>query len=137
MAPAVMRQNPNARTKVLLIDDDADSRDVLKIILETDGQDVAIADDGDEGIELARTFRPHVAFVDIQMPRVDGYTVARTMRRELGSEVWLVAVTGRPADMASEAAGFDFHYTKPIALDEVRTMVRAVRLGLGPAVPAH
>ena len=55
---AKMRQNANARTKVLLIDDDADGRDVLKIILEMDGQDVAIADDGDEGIELARTFGP-------------------------------------------------------------------------------
>lgn len=120
-------------TKVLLVDDDNDACDLLRIILEEDGHVVAVADDGDRGIEIARSFRPHVAFIDLRMPRVDGFTVARTLRKELGSEVWLVAVSAQAPDAEGDEAGFDFHYSKPVAVDELRMMIRAVRLGLAPA----
>ena len=76
---------------------------MLQFTLEIDGDQVATANGGMEGLEVAREFRPDVAFVDIMMPGLDGHAVASAMRRDLGSGVWIIAL--RACSSAARGAG--------------------------------
>jgi CheY-like chemotaxis protein len=114
-----------ART-VLLIEDNADARMAVAALLELEGCVVETAADGVAGIEIVRTKRPDVALVDIGLPGIDGYEVARRIR-ELGPpQPFMVALTGysRPEDRdrASEA-GFDTHLVKPVDPEALATLV--------------
>ena len=114
--------------KVLIIEDDADTREVLQLSLELEGQPVAMAANGAEGVALADTLRPDVVFVDLKLPDVDGFEVAQRLRALLGSSVRLVALTGfgRDADRAATAAaGFDGHLTKPVGADAILALLAA------------
>ena len=114
--------------RVLIIEDDADSREVLQISLEAEGQPVAVAADGVEGLSLAATLRPDVVFVDLKMPGLDGFEIARRLRLMFGSGVRLVALTGfgRQEDLAATAAaGFDGHLTKPVGADAILALLAA------------
>ena len=119
---------PARRTgRILLVDDDADARDVLRFTLERDGHAVATAADGLGGLEMAREFRPDIAFVDIMMPGIDGYAVASAMRRDLGSSVWLVALTALPERRArSWGAGFHLHLQKPVQPITLREVIETM-----------
>ncbi len=106
--------------KVLVVDDDPDSAESLAFCLQLEGRKVHYVTSGEDALALAETFAPHVALVDIFMPRVDGHALAAELRRRLGKEVVVVAVTG--ALKSVELSAFDFHLTKPIdfqRLDEV------------------
>jgi signal transduction histidine kinase/CheY-like chemotaxis protein len=108
-----------ARRRILLVEDNPDTREVLQIALEESGHEVAVAADGDEAVRLATGGRPEVMLVDIGLPGKDGYDVAREVRRSLGARPLLIALTGygQPEDRArAMAAGFDLHLTKPIDL---------------------
>ena len=86
------------------------------MILELQGNDTCVAHDGAEALDAARKFKPHVALLDIGMPRMDGYEAARQIRAALGPRVFLVALTGWGQDddqRRAHAAGFDHHMTKP------------------------
>ena len=113
---------------VLIVEDNPDARDMLRTVLEIDGHRVTTAEDGLAGVELAISTRPEIALVDIGLPGIDGYEVARRLRQHLGDGVVLVALTGygQPEDRRqARAAGFDTHLTKPIdpdALAEVLTV---------------
>jgi CheY-like chemotaxis protein len=75
-----------------------------------------VAADGIQAVDLASTFKPHIAFLDIGMPRMDGYDAARRIRELLGRRIVLVALTGWGQDEdkhRSREAGFDQHLTKP------------------------
>ena len=114
--------------KVLIIEDDADAREVLQFSLEIEGQPAAVAGTGAEGLALAATVRPDVVFVDLKLPDVDGFEVARLLRELLGPDVRLVALTGfgRPEDReATAAAGFDEHLTKPVSADTILALLAA------------
>lgn len=115
-------QPPNAR-RVLIVEDNADSRDMLKSLLQLEGCQVSVAEDGRRGLEAILSQRPDVALVDIGLPGMDGYQVARQVRQTLGkNEVYLVALTGygRTEDRrAVLEAGFDEHLVKPLKLDEL------------------
>jgi CheY-like chemotaxis protein len=91
---------------------------MLKMLLELDGYEVGVADDGFAALEAIRRTKPDIALVDIGLPGLDGYQVARGVRKESGLEhVHLVALTGygRPADKeAAMQAGFDAHLVKPL-----------------------
>jgi PAS domain S-box-containing protein len=103
--------------RVLVIEDHDDGREGLVMLLQLHGHDVLQAASGKEGIALACRERPQVALVDIGLPDVDGYEVARRLRGALGDQVTLVAVTGygQPRDRTLAAeAGFDTHLVKPI-----------------------
>lgn len=116
------------RTKVLLIEDDDDAREVLQLSLEAEGQPATVAGTGAEGLALAESLRPDVVFVDLKLPDVDGFEVARRLRALLGRSVRLVALTGfgRPADRdATRAAGFDGHLVKPIGADAILALLAA------------
>ena len=105
--------------EVLIVEDNADSRDTLKVVLEELGHKVEVACDGLEAVERARAAPPEVAVVDIGLPGIDGYEVARRLRAERGRSVYLIALTGygQPEDrLRAFEAGFDLHFTKPVDL---------------------
>jgi CheY-like chemotaxis protein len=109
---------------ILIVEDGADNRESLQELLEAQGHRVDTAIDGERGIERALAGRPDVALVDIGLPLLDGYEVARRIRGAMGSEIFLIALTGygQPDDRArAAAAGFDVHITKPL---DFRTLER-------------
>ena len=115
---------------ILVIEDGVDNRELLTEFLTAKGHQVHAAPDGEEGISLALRERPEVALIDIGLPRVDGYEVARRLRSSLGSAILLIALTGygQPDDRArAVAAGFDVHMTKPMNLDRLTELLSAER----------
>jgi CheY-like chemotaxis protein len=103
--------------RVLVVDDNADMRGTLRVLLGLWGHQTAEAADGDSALGLAATFRPDAVLLDIGLPGLDGYDVARRLRQLPGlGDVLLIAVTGygRPEDVAAcREAGFDRHLLKP------------------------
>jgi CheY-like chemotaxis protein len=109
--------------RILIVEDHPDVRTMLKMLLELQGFDVETANDGERGLEMIEFQQPNVAFVDIGLPGIDGYEVARRVRsRPENDAVHLVALTGygQPKDrqLAAEA-GFDCHLAKPVDLNEL------------------
>jgi CheY-like chemotaxis protein len=107
--------------KLLLADDDESSLKAFALFFEIEGFDVQIARDGWEAIELYDRWRPDLALLDIDMPFINGYGVARRMREDTRAPpVLLIAITGRgdspPEREASLSAGFDHHIAKPAQL---------------------
>jgi PAS domain S-box-containing protein len=121
-----------SQLRILLVDDNADSRTMCALMLEAEGHEVFQSADGKAAVEMFRRVRPQVAVIDIGLPGMDGYDVARHLRSEpLGRDVTLIALTGYgfPEDRArSRAAGFDSHLVKPVEPDELRR-----QLVTGPA----
>ncbi len=116
-AEGVEREQSRAR-RVLVVDDNRDSADSLALLLSLQGHELRCAHSGAEALEVASEFRPHVVLLDIGMPHMNGYEVARRIRAQTGGpEITLVAVTGwgqiEDKRRASEA-GFDQHFVKPI-----------------------
>ncbi len=128
--PKAVERLPIARTRVLVVEDQADARDSLRLLLELDGYLVEVASSGREGIVKFETFHPDALLVDIGLPRMNGYEFAREIRsREAGKAVRLIAISGygQPDDrQRAFEAGFDFHATKPVDYDELtRGLVRS------------
>jgi PAS domain S-box-containing protein len=115
--------------RVLLADDNRDAADSLAMLLEMNGYHVTVGYNGEEALQLARQSRPSVMILDIGMPDMTGFEVARRVRIEpWGAEVCLIAVTGwgQKEDKARAiAAGFDHHLTKPVDPDEVERVLQA------------
>lgn len=113
---------------ILVIEDNHDARETMHAWLEELGHRVYTAADGAEGLDVARTIRPHVALVDIGLPGIDGYQVARTLREtDECRQAFLVAITGygRPEDSArAREAGFDIHLVKPIQPERLAGVIR-------------
>lgn len=113
---------------ILVVDDNRDAADSLHDVLEVHGHEVLAAYDGETAIELIRTRTPQVALVDIGMPNVDGYEVARRVR-ELGARPILVAVTGwgsQSDKQLAKEAGFDYHLTKPLEYATLAALLATV-----------
>jgi signal transduction histidine kinase/ActR/RegA family two-component response regulator len=126
LAPAIERRpdrvfeshgaEPRRTCRVLVAEDNGDAAEMIRVMLELKGHDVRVAGDGLEAVALAREFDPAIAFLDIGMPKLDGYEAARQIRASLGERVVLVALTGWGQDedkRRSREAGFDHHLTKP------------------------
>jgi len=107
----------NSSRRILVVDDNRDAAASLTMILKLMGNDVHTAYDGEAGIEEAASFRPELIFLDIGMPRLNGYDVARHIREQPWSKsMTLVALTGWGQEedrRRSEQAGFDRHIVKP------------------------
>jgi signal transduction histidine kinase/DNA-binding response OmpR family regulator len=117
---------------VLVVDDNTDAAESLALILQMDGHVARVAHDGVRALELARKFHPQVVFLDIGMPEMDGYEVARQLRQaDPMRRPVLVALTGWNAheDLARErAAGFDHHLTKPADLAAVERLLASLKV---------
>jgi CheY-like chemotaxis protein len=112
-----MHQTDDARARrVLVVEDNPDCRETLCRLLTLSGFQVEQAGDGPEGLRKALAWRPAAAVVDIGLPLLDGYEVARHLRQALDGPILLIALTGygQPEDRSRAfAAGFDHHLTKP------------------------
>jgi signal transduction histidine kinase/ActR/RegA family two-component response regulator len=111
---------------VLVVEDNDDLLEMTKEVLEGFGCDVAVARDGPSGLERLNQIRPALAFIDIGLPGIDGYTLARRVRSATTGGPWLVALTGygQPADRERAlAAGFNRHLTKPVSVAALRQAV--------------
>jgi CheY-like chemotaxis protein len=112
--------------RLLVVDDNVDAADSLAVLLRLQGHEVRVAHNGPTALEIARDYRPQMVFLDIGMPVMDGYEVARRLRHMPGlANVRLAALTGwgQQADRRRTAeAGFNHHLVKPVeprALDEL------------------
>jgi len=116
VAPAPVRAA--RRSRVLVVDDNVDAATSLALLLKLDGHDVKLAHDGPAALLAARSFEPQVVLLDIGLPGMSGYEVARELRRDPAfAETTLIALTGygQAEDRRkSKSAGFDHHLTKPI-----------------------
>ena len=117
--------------RVLVVDDNRDAAELLVDSLRALGHVVAVAFDGPSGLEQASAFRPAVALLDLGLPVMDGYELARRLRAQSTAEALkLVAITGygQASDRTqSQAAGFDAHLVKPVDLRELDALIRAPR----------
>ena len=113
--------------RILLIEDNRDAIDALSALLEMDGHTVRTAFDGVDGVRDALAHPPEIIICDLGLPRLDGYGVARALRRrpELATTI-LVALSGyaqaRDKEQAA-ASGFRFHLAKPADLEELRAII--------------
>jgi len=116
-------------TSVLIIEDDDDSRDGLKTLLELNGYRVEVASNGADGLARALAQKPRIALVDIGLPEIDGLEVAVRLRREMGAEgPYLVALSGYADTSDRERAiecGFDAYLVKPINPEELNRVLLA------------
>jgi two-component system CheB/CheR fusion protein len=111
--------------RVLIVDDNRDSADSLGTLLELRGHRVEIVYDGESGLEAAQRFGPEVVLLDIGLPCLDGYEVARRLR-ETDDDLLIVAITGYGQESARERAaeaGFDHHLLKPVDLTVLRDLL--------------
>jgi CheY-like chemotaxis protein len=121
--PAAITAMPSApsraekKLRVLVVEDNRDSADSLKLLLELFGYDVAVAYTGPAGVATAKAWRPDVVVCDLGLPELDGYGVVRELRRNPDtSKARMIAVTGYGSDedrLKTREAGFDAHLTKP------------------------
>lgn len=119
------------KTRVVVVEDNEDSRRMLETLLKLEGHEVRAASDGKEGLETIMAFRPAVALIDIGLPEMNGYALARKIRATLGvNSVYLVALTGygRAEDRQSVLdAGFDEHLVKPLKRGDLSRVLNFVR----------
>lgn len=122
---------PAGGRRILIADDNRDAAESLAMLLEMSGHEVRVAHSGCDALSLAQVFRPTVALVDIGMPDLTGYDVARSLRKTpWGQDVFLVALTGwgQAADKQhAHDAGFNHHITKPVDPEHLDALVLGVR----------
>jgi CheY-like chemotaxis protein len=125
---------------VLVVDDNEDAAETLAELLELWGYQAIIAHDGETGLQVARRFAPEIAILDIGLPRMDGYELARRLRTseqdEAGwqqdeeSSTLLIALTGYGQEedrRKALEAGFDHHFTKPVDIEGLRRALESSR----------
>jgi DNA-binding response OmpR family regulator len=127
-----MPEVPDARSgkRILLVDDNEDATDLLKMLLELDAHRIRIVCNGRTAPEIACEFLPEVACLDISLPDMSGYQVARALRQIPAlAGMTLIAITGMGQDRDRQAgadAGFDHFMIKPLSLDELTGIIRAL-----------
>jgi CheY-like chemotaxis protein len=118
---------PDRPLRILVADDDLDVRASLRMVLTLLGHEVTVAGDGASALEAARTTRPHVALLDLAMPRGSGLEVARQLRQDPSLRgILLVAVSGYGQEEVvaqALAAGFDRHFLKPLELADLQALL--------------
>jgi CheY-like chemotaxis protein len=116
--------------RILVADDNNDALESLATLLQLSGHEVYTAANGAVALESAEQHRPEVALLDIGMPKLDGYEVARRIRAQpWGQRITLVALTGWGQDSdrkRSQEAGFDSHLVKPLDLDKLTELLAAL-----------
>jgi CheY-like chemotaxis protein len=120
-----------SRHRILVVDDNRDAADSLALVLRLTGHQIEMAHDGLEAVQAAAVFRPDVVLLDIGMPRMNGYEVARYLREQpWGKDMALIALSGWGQEKDKQRAleaGFDHHLTKPVeaaALEKLLALLR-------------
>jgi CheY-like chemotaxis protein len=126
VAPAIVKR------RVLIVDDNADGAELLEFGLQALGHETRVARDGPEALVAAQEFHPEVALLDIGLPIMNGYELAREMRKLLAERTpILFAVTGYGQDSdrkKSYEAGFEQHLVKPIDLGALARLIGSTEL---------
>jgi PAS domain S-box-containing protein len=125
---ATAAATPARHKRILIADDNQDAADSLAVLLQMEGHDVTVVRDGREALTTINAVLPEIALLDIGMPELDGYEVARQVRQNtLGRAVTLIAVTGWGQDRDKAralGAGFNHHLTKPIEPTQLLDLIR-------------
>jgi CheY-like chemotaxis protein len=113
--------------RILVVDDNRDAAQSLKMLLKLQGADAQVAYSGSEALQVMSSFQPEVVFLDIGMPEMDGHEVARLIRQHPEfQDVILIALTGwgqQEDRRRSRLAGFNYHLIKPANLDTVQSLL--------------
>lgn len=116
-----------AAHRILVVDDNRDAAESMKVLLKLMGAEVATAFDGLQALEVAAKFRPEAVLLDIGMPKLHGYDTARRFRQEeWGRDIVIIALTGWGRDedrRRAEEAGFDGHLVKPVHVSALRQLL--------------
>ena len=117
--------------RILVVEDCPDTAETFTILLRMDGYQVRAASTGEAGLQAARAEPPDVVLLDIGLPLMDGYEVARHLREQAeGKPPFLVALTGNGQDedrLRSREAGFDLHLLKPVNVERLRQVLSRFR----------
>jgi PAS domain S-box-containing protein len=118
--------------RILIADDNSDAAEILSLLLQASGHVTGVAYNGHDALNLASDFRPDVIFLDIGMPGMNGYEVAKALRqRPQMAKVVLIALTGWGGEQdraMSNQAGFDHHLIKPVDLDAIEVLLSGLML---------
>ncbi len=115
--------------RVLLVDDSVDAAEAMSMLLETLGHEIRVMHDGPSALAMVDDFAPDVVILDIGLPGMDGFEVARQMRtRAVTKAALLIALTGYGAESDKQKArdaGFDHHLVKPVSFTAIETVIAA------------
>ena len=112
---------------ILIVEDDNNIADLLRLYLEKEGYQATIAADGSQGIDLYRKLRPDLVLLDVMMPGIDGWGVLRTIRQDSQTPVIMLTAKGETSDKVSGLKqGADDYITKPFEMKEVLARIEAV-----------
>ena len=121
-------------TKILIVEDDNNIADLLRLYLEKESYEVCIASDGGKGVEQFRRFQPDLVLLDLMLPVLDGWSVCRTIRAESQTPVIMLTAKGETEDKVSGLRqGADDYITKPFEMQEVLARIEAVLRRTGNA----
>ena len=120
------------KRRLLVVDDNRDAAEIMSMLLQMWGHEVAFAFDGPSALHTAEQWQPEAVFLDIGLPGMDGYEVAARLR-ELphAKDAVLIAITGYGEDddrLRSRRAGIDHHLVKPVAPDALRSLIDSLQL---------
>jgi CheY-like chemotaxis protein len=107
----------SAGKRILIADDNVDAANVLEGLLQSSSHEIRVVHDGPHAIEVANEFGPDIVLLDIGLPGINGYEVARRLRARKGRSMRIIAITGwgqEPDKARSREAGFDLHLVKPV-----------------------
>jgi CheY-like chemotaxis protein len=128
--PGLAQARPNAPfagQRLMVVDDNRDAADTLGLLLEADGADVRVVYDGRAALAMAENFLPSSVLLDIGMPGMDGYEVARRLRQdERFANMRIIALTGWGQDSdrrQTRNRGFTHHLTKPVSLEDLHQIL--------------
>jgi CheY-like chemotaxis protein len=120
-------QAAGERRRILVVEDNRDAADSLRLLLELMGHEVRVAHSGPEGVKAAQEWRPAIVLCDIGLPGMDGFAVAEELRRHPGlASTRLIAVTGYGQEddrRHSRESGFDHHLVKPVDPEELQRVL--------------
>jgi CheY-like chemotaxis protein len=126
-----LRKTASGSCRVLLVDDHIDTVESFAFLIKSWGHDVRVAHDGPRALEQARQHRPDVVLLDLAMPGMDGYELARRLREEVGlSEAALIAISGygqAEYRQRSQKAGMSHHLLKPVDPSFLRDLLAELR----------
>jgi two-component system CheB/CheR fusion protein len=139
-APRGAEAAPTSALRILVVDDNQDSAISMTLLLELQGHEVHVAHAGKVALTIANDKRPDVILLDIGMPGMNGYEVAKHLRaQEAFDNTLLVAITGygRASDLKlTQSAGFDHHLVKPVDYDKLQAVLSSCSDSSGPRRPS-